>query len=49
MKSVLTALRIFLFVFVAFVQSFAQSWTAKLDKDVRFYQPTYMGVVVLVT
>src|SRR5918996_4945878 len=25
---------------------FAQSWTTKLDKDVRFYQPTEMGVVV---
>ena len=25
---------------------FAQSWTAKLDKDVRFYQPTEMGVVI---
>src|SRR5688572_21532260 len=26
--------------------AFAQSWTAKLDKDVRFYQPTEMGVVI---
>ncbi len=25
---------------------FAQSWSTKLDKDVRFYQPTEMGVVV---
>ena len=25
---------------------FSQSWTAKLDKDIRFYQPTEMGVVV---
>ena len=25
---------------------FAQSWTTKLDKDVRFYQPTEMGVVI---
>src|SRR5688500_15163682 len=24
----------------------AQSWTAKLDKDVRFYQPTELGVVI---
>jgi outer membrane protein assembly factor BamB len=24
----------------------AQSWTAKLDKDIRFYQPTEMGVVL---
>ncbi len=25
---------------------FAQSWTVKLDKDIRFYQPTDMGVVI---
>ena len=25
---------------------FAQSWTTKLDKDVRFYQTTEMGVIV---
>src|SRR5215218_3236807 len=24
----------------------AQSWTAKLDKDIRFYQPTEMGVLI---
>ena len=24
----------------------SQSWTSKLDKDVRFYQPTEMGVVI---
>ena len=24
----------------------SQSWTTKLDKDVRFYQPTEMGVVI---
>lgn len=24
----------------------AQSWTAKLDKDIRFYQPTEMGVMI---
>ncbi|HEX6649266.1 MAG TPA: PQQ-binding-like beta-propeller repeat protein, partial [Pyrinomonadaceae bacterium] len=24
----------------------AQSWTTKLDKDIRFYQPTEMGVIV---
>jgi outer membrane protein assembly factor BamB len=29
--------------------AFAQSWTAKLDKDIRFYQVTEMGVVVAVT
>lgn len=27
----------------------AQTWTAKLDKDVRFYQPTELGVVVVGT
>jgi outer membrane protein assembly factor BamB len=26
--------------------AFAQTWTAKLDKDIRFYQATEMGVVV---
>ncbi|HKU76900.1 MAG TPA: PQQ-binding-like beta-propeller repeat protein, partial [Pyrinomonadaceae bacterium] len=26
--------------------AFAQSWTAKLDKDIRFYQPTEMGLVI---
>lgn len=25
---------------------FSQSWTTKLDKDIRFYQPTELGVVV---
>ena len=25
---------------------FAQSWTTKLDEDIRFYQPTEMGVLV---
>ena len=28
---------------------FAQSWTSKLDKDIRFYQPTELGVVVVGT
>src|SRR5215213_2169545 len=28
------------------VSAFAQAWTAKLDKDVRFYQSTELGVVV---
>ena len=26
--------------------AYAQSWTAKLDKDIRFYQSTDMGVIV---
>ena len=28
---------------------FAQSWTAKLDKNVRFYQPTELGVLIVGT
>ena len=27
----------------------AQGWTTKLDKDVRFYQPTDMGVLIVGT
>ena len=27
----------------------AQSWTAKLDKDVRFYQPTDLGILIVGT
>ena len=40
------------FVFIILVFLFAstdihaQAWTAKLDKDVRFYQPTDMGVLI---
>ena len=38
---------LFLFLFLlSSLPAFAQSWTAKLDKDVRFYQPTEMGVVI---
>jgi hypothetical protein len=25
---------------------FAQSWTTKLDNDIRFYQATEMGIVI---
>jgi outer membrane protein assembly factor BamB len=28
------------------VPAFAQSWTAKLDKDLRFYQSTELGIIV---
>jgi len=38
--------RIVLLLLCCCVPVFAQSWTAKLDKDVRFYQATEMGVVV---
>lgn len=34
------------FILLSSLPVFAQSWTAKLDKDVRFYQPTDMGVVI---
>ena len=41
-------LRVFLLLLflLSSLPAFAQSWTAKLDKDVRFYQPTEMGVVI---
>jgi outer membrane protein assembly factor BamB len=35
-----------LLLLLSSLPAFAQSWTAKLDKDVRFYQPTEMGVVL---
>src|SRR5215207_6179321 len=35
-----------LFVLLSFLPALAQSWTAKLDKDIRFYQPTEMGVLI---
>lgn len=34
------------FLLLSSLSVYAQSWTAKLDKDVRFYQPTEMGVVI---
>ncbi len=37
------------FVLFSSLPAFAQTWTAKLDKDVRFYQPTELGVVVVGT
>ncbi len=41
------ALVLFLLLFLlSSLPAFAQSWTAKLDKDIRFYQPTEMGVVI---
>jgi len=41
-------LRLVLLLFVLFssLPASAQSWTAKLDKDIRFYQSTEMGVIV---
>src|SRR5215216_1450236 len=35
-----------LLILFSSLPAFAQSWTAKLDKDIRFYQPTEMGVVI---
>src|SRR5215213_10626212 len=35
-----------LFVLFSSLPASAQSWTAKLDKDIRFYQSTEMGVIV---
>ena len=33
----------------AVTTGYGQAWTAKLDKDVRFYQPTDMGVLIAAT
>lgn len=39
--------RVFLFILVLIpLPVCAQSWTAKLDKDVRFYQPTELGILI---
>src|SRR5215218_10054318 len=38
-----------LFVLLSSLPVLAQSWTAKLDKDVGFYQPTEMGVLIVGT
>lgn len=41
---------LFLFIGVLIpLPVFGQSWTAKLDKDVRFYQPTELGVLLVGT
>jgi outer membrane protein assembly factor BamB len=34
------------FVLLSSLPAHAQSWTAKLDKDITFYQPTEMGVLI---
>ena len=36
----------FLLLLLSSLPVVAQSWTTKLDKDIRFYQPTEMGVIV---
>ena len=37
------------FVLLSSLPAHAQSWTAKLDKDIAFYQPTEMGVLIVGT
>lgn len=49
MKSSRTLAVSLLFLLLSSLSVSAQSWTAKLDKDVRFYQPTELGVVVVGT
>jgi outer membrane protein assembly factor BamB len=49
MKLSRTALLSVSFLLLSSLPVLAQSWTAKLDKDVRFYQPTEMGVVIVGT
>ena len=49
MKLSRTALLSLSFVLLSSLPAWAQSWTAKLDKDVRFYQPTELGVVIVGT
>jgi len=38
-----------LLVLLSSLPVLAQSWTAKLDKDISFYQPTEMGVLIVGT
>ncbi|HEX5888376.1 MAG TPA: PQQ-binding-like beta-propeller repeat protein [Pyrinomonadaceae bacterium] len=40
---------ILLFIVLIPLPVFAQTWTAKLDKDVRFYQPTELGILLVGT
>src|SRR6185369_3115186 len=44
-----SALRFLFIVVLIPLPVFSQSWTAKLDHDVRFYQPTELGVLVVGT
>ena len=44
-SAILTAL----VVVVSTAEVHAQTWTAKLDKTVRFYQPTDLGVLIVGT
>jgi outer membrane protein assembly factor BamB len=49
MKSIRTVGVSLLSVLLSSLPALAQSWTAKLDKDIRFYQPTEMGVLIVGT
>ncbi len=46
MKLSRTVVPSLLLLLLSSLPAFAQSWTAKLDKDIRFYQPTEMGLVI---
>ena len=46
MKLSRTLVLFWLLFLLSSLPAFAQSWTAKLDKDIRFYQPTEMGLVL---
>ncbi len=49
MKSLRLKLTLLLLPLITPTAVSAQSWTTKLDKDVRFYQPTELGVLVVGT
>src|SRR5689334_6428956 len=49
MKSGLITVIFVLFSSVSCLAQSSASWSAKLDKDVRFYQPTELGVLVVGT
>ena len=46
MKSSRTVVLSLFLLLLSSLPAFAQSWTAKLDKDIRFYQQTEMGVIL---
>ena len=49
MKFSRTVVLLLFLLLLSSLPAFAQSWTAKLDKDIRFYQQTEMGVIVAST
>ena len=48
-RTALLSLSFVLFSFLPAVAQTSTAWTAKLDKDVRFYLPTELGVIVVGT